>query len=437
MLVETARQVLRHNILGKFTKPAPGLYPHQWNWDAGFIALGYARTDFRQACSEMTALFRGQWENGMVPQIVFSPHNAGQYFPGYVFWETHGLPGKPRNTRTSGITMPGVHGFILYRLLQLAPDARAARPFFRRMYDRIEKMHRYFYDHRDPDREGLAFICHPWESGMDNLPTWEEVFSRIHFDASEVPYYERRDLLHVDPTFRPRKESYDRYIYLVNRLRTGRYQEPDIWKDYPFQVQEPLFNTILSRSAETMVEVGKWLGRDTARFSEWHTQTNHALNQKLWNEDRGLYVSYDRVHGCQVPISTAGGLLPLFCGAPDADRAARIADLLQSPSFAGTAENPAYLCPSTALDEPGFDPCRYWRGPVWININWMLIRGLRRYQKAELAERVLSDSFELVMRNGFWEYFDPWKKLPGTEKSGYGANHFSWTAALVLDWLKE
>ena len=66
-----AQAVLRNNRLNTFTKPAPSLYPHQWNWDAGFIALGYMHFDFRQACAEFNALFRGQWANGMVPDCVF------------------------------------------------------------------------------------------------------------------------------------------------------------------------------------------------------------------------------------------------------------------------------------------------------------------------------------------------------------------------------
>jgi len=437
-LADKAQQILQNNKLGTFTKPAPALYPHQWNWDAGFIALGYARSDFRQACSEMTALFRGQWTNGMVPQIVFSKKNTGKYFPGYVFWDTYGVPEKPRFVRTSGITMPAVHGFILLRLLQLAPDVRAHRPFFRRMFGHVVRLHEYCYSHRDPDREGLAFICHPWESGMDNLPTWETVFSNIHFEPSEVPPYERKDLEHVDAPYRPRKQSYDRYIYLVNRLRQARYHEPEVWKDYPFQVQEPLFNAILSHSNEALLELGQWLRHDTGQIREWYAQTNKALNDKLWDESRGIYLSYDRVQGQQVPIRTAGGIMPLLCGAPDESRAARLAALLQSPSFAGTAENPAYLCPSTALDEPGFDPHRYWRGPVWTNINWLLYRALYRYGYRDLAEKIKSDSFELVRKYGFWEYFNPWKKLgPEEPGGGYGSNQFSWTAALMLDWMER
>jgi len=435
-LVAAAKKVLRNNILGAFTKPAPTLYPHQWNWDAGFIALGYARSDFRQACNELTALFRGQWSNGMLPQIVFSPESRGKYFPGYRFWDTKGVPEKPRNARTSGITMPPVHGFILNRLLQLAPDTKHYRPFFRRMFDRVSLLHRYCYNFRDPEREGLAFICHPWESGMDNLPTWEDVFTQIYFDPSEVPLYERRDLEHVDAPYRPRKQSYDRYIYLVNWLREQRYQEPEIWKNYPFQVQEPMFNAILSHSNEALMELGQWLGRDTGEIREWETQTNRALNSKLWDEQQGIYVSYDRVHRRHISIATAGGLVPLLCGAPNAEQTARMVSLMESPRFAGTTDNPAWLCASTALDESGFDPCRYWRGPVWINMNWLLYHGLLRTGHPALAERMRSDALELVRRYGFWEYYNPWKNLPPDETTGgYGSNNFSWTAALTLDWL--
>lgn len=437
-LAAGAMKVLRGNILHSFTKPCPNLYPHQWNWDAGFIALGYMRSDFHQACSEMTSLFRGQWKNGMVPQIVFNVDNVGKYFPGYFFWQTKGVPEKPLKVRTSGITMPPVHGFVLQRMLQHAPDLKAARAYFRHKAVQVFQLHQYLYHFRDPDREGLAFICHPWESGMDNLPTWEEVFHHVHFDAAEVPKYKRRDLEHVDAPYRPRNHSYDRYIYLVNRLRKMRYQEPEVWHDYPFQVQEPLFNAILSHSNEALLELFSWLRRDRGQILEWQTQTQKALNNKLWDEERGLYVSYDRAQKQAVRISTAGGLIPLLCGAPDHARAARMVSTITSPSFSGTPDNPAWLCPSTALDEPGFDSRRYWRGPVWININWMLYHGLYRYGYDALAERIRTESLALVQKLGFWEYYNPHKILPATEvHGGHGADQFSWTAALTLDWLNR
>lgn len=209
-----------------------------------------------------------------------------------------------------------------------------------------------------------------------------------------------------------------------------------MWNDFPFQVQEPMFNAILSHSNEAMLEIGAWLRLDTGRLREWHTQTNRAINGKLWSESRGIYVSYDRVQRRQIPLTTAGGLIPLLCGAPDAAQAARMVALLQSPAFTGDPEHPAWLCASTALNEPGFDPHRYWRGPVWINMNWMLYHGLCRYGHPALADRLRSDSLELVRKYGFWEYFNPWKNLPeGETTGGYGSDRFSWTAALTLDWL--
>ena len=37
-----ARAVLEANWTGAATRPGSGLYPHQWSWDAGFVAIGYA-----------------------------------------------------------------------------------------------------------------------------------------------------------------------------------------------------------------------------------------------------------------------------------------------------------------------------------------------------------------------------------------------------------
>lgn len=272
---------------------------------------------------------------------------------------------------------------------------------------------------------------------MDNLPLWQDVFAHFDVDPAQVPPYRRLDLEHVDADCRPRKESYDRYIYLLNRLRQKRYEEPAVWQDYPFQVQEPLFNAMLSASNEALIELGAHLGRDTGRIREWRRQTNRALNAKLWDADCGMYFAYDRVNQKLITQHPASGLIPLFCGAPDRQQAERIAGWLESPAFSGTPENPAWLCPSYSTQDARFDERRYWRGPVWININWLLYHGLRRYGYDAQAARIKSDSFELMRRHGFREYYNPWKNLPAGEAAGYGASDFSWTAALAIDWLAE
>ena len=79
--------------------------------------------------------------------------------------------------------------------------------------------------------------------------------------------------------------------------------------------------------------------------------------------------------------------------------------------------------------DPGFQPTRYWRGPVWPILNWVLQRGLERYGYRERAEQVRQAVVDLGRSAGFWEHYDP---LTG---KGHGGEQFAWTAALVLDLL--
>jgi glycogen debranching enzyme len=75
----------------------------------------------------------------------------------------------------------------------------------------------------------------------------------------------------------------------------------------------------------------------------------------------------------------------------------------------------------------GFSPVQYWRGPVWINMNWLLLRGFQRYGFDEQAKRLHDTIVGLCQDEGFYEYFDP---LNGV---GHGSDLFSWSAALLLD----
>jgi glycogen debranching enzyme len=87
--------------------------------------------------------------------------------------------------------------------------------------------------------------------------------------------------------------------------------------------------------------------------------------------------------------------------------------------------------PTTAISSPWFNPENYWRGPVWINTNWMLIHGLRGYGHSELARELQERTLSLVASAGFREYYNP------KTGEGYGTDSFSWTAALTLDLLQD
>ena len=63
---------------------------------------------------------------------------------------------------------------------------------------------------------------------------------------------------------------------------------------------------------------------------------------------------------------------------------------------------------------------------MWLIVNWMLIDGLQRNGRSNLAKRIRSDSLALVEHAGFAEYFNPLTGEP------LGGSAFSWTAAMYL-----
>ena len=91
------------------------------------------------------------------------------------------------------------------------------------------------------------------------------------------------------------------------------------------------------------------------------------------------------------------------------------------------------LCASFDPHDDRYEPKRYWRGPIWINLNWLLFNGFRRYQFTDLAHQIQDDTIQLISDYGFYEYFDARKGIEGT--IGLGGNNFSWTAALTIDLL--
>ena len=70
-LVDSAMEIIRKNDQGFYTVPTHGLYPFQWNWDSALTALGMAHYDEGRAWTEIETLFDNQWEDGMVPHIIF------------------------------------------------------------------------------------------------------------------------------------------------------------------------------------------------------------------------------------------------------------------------------------------------------------------------------------------------------------------------------
>ncbi len=431
-LVETARHILQLNWKDGFTIPTSKLYPFQWNWDSGFTSIGHSHFNLDRAIQELASLFSSQWENGMVPHIVFHSENEKTYFPNYDFWDSSVNSGAPQKPKSSGITQPAVHGFVLEHLLNRFPDNEQLIAFVKELFPKVLHYHRFLYTYRDPEREGLMFIFHPWESGRDNSPLWDESLDRIIIDPAKLPSYERRDTSLAPVDERPTSYQYDRYVYLLQLGKTHRYDGPGIFEESPFLVQDTLMNSALIRSNEGLIRIGQRFGFDVGELAEWQQQSKKCFREKLWHEGLQTFCAYDARADHPIAYKEIGGIATLHAGIPTEEQAKLLNDYLQSLHQRGF-----HICPSFDVDSHLFDSKRYWRGPVWSQMNWMIYHGLKDYGFGETAEIVKSDLIELVTKHGFYEYFESQKALADTLTVGYGGGDFSWTAACTVDLLQE
>ncbi len=414
-LFDQAVEILERNDLGTYTVPSHGLYPFQWNWDSVLSALGQFYIDESRAWTEIETLFDHQWEDGMVPHIIFHKEDEG-YFPGPNVWCTN------RDVATSGITQPPVAGFALRRLYERAQDKEMAKRRVLALLPKIAAWHSWFYANRDPDGTGLVAIIHPWESGRDNSIDWDDAFSRVPTEG--VGDFTRRDTMHAKPEHRPTHEQYLRYIWLVQHFRSLNWDNSKLHDASPFRVVDPGFNAILLRSCADLADLAEALG-DTTLAAEQRDLAAKGLAaiESLWSDEHQQYLCYDRAIGELIDSPSIGGLLPVFARI-DPHRvdaiAARIADL---------GKRTKYLIPSHDPDAQGYDGARYWRGPSWLIVNYMISDGLLRDRHDDIAQRIVDDSMVLIHIGGFSEYFDPMTGDP------CGGPHFTWTAAMVIEFL--
>ena len=424
--VKQAQKILDGNWTGSYTKPSPSLYPHQWNWDSGFIAIGYAHYNEDRAMQEIRSLFEHQWENGMLPQIVFNAQALGNYFPEPDFWQVSG------GRLTSGITMPPLHAIACLHIYQHAKSRHKANAFLKEMFPKLMAAHRYFYHYRDPDKIGLVYIRHPWESGLDNSPSWDKALCHIDVNKAKLPLYERKDLKHGVPAEqRPSDDDYDRYVYLVDLFRRLNYDERKIYAECPFLILDVLFNSILCRADRDLMEIGNIIGQDIKEVKEWADQTSKAISERMWSTERQQFDPIDLVSSEHIPSATAAGFMPLFGVAATTEQAESLYERLNSLSFCALHQGNCFTIPNYDMAREEFDSKNYWRGPVWININWMLSQGLKSYGYQEKSDSMKKDLIQLPVRFGFHEYFD---SITG---KGYGSDAFSWTTSLFIDLVYE
>jgi hypothetical protein len=410
------------------------LYPHQWLWDSCFIAIGLRHLDVQRAQKEILSLLRGQWSNGMLPNIIFADGDSHRRDKN--MWRSWLSPHAPDDVATTGITQPPLVAEAVVRVGEkLSLPER--RTWYQTVYPALLAYHLWLYTDRDPHGEGLVLQIHPWESGLDNsppwinqlyqhqMPLWASVLQYIHADT--LINFARRDTRRISPGERISNIEALLYYDVVRRLRRKAYDTETILTRSLFSVEDLVFNCIFMRANSHLEHIAATIGRDLPdEFKGRHQKSKAALEQ-LWDAYSGQYYSRNFTTHKLIKEPTIATLMPLYSGAVTKERAGQLVALLTNKEMFAAP----FPIPTVPLNSPWFKPKAYWQGPSWVNTNWLVIDGLRRYGYGSLALALQKRTLQMVAKSGYSEYFSPKDGSPA------GAKNFSWTAALTIDLIKD
>jgi len=433
-LFDKCLDVLHKNDKGNHTKPAGGLYPHQWLWDSCFIAIGLRHVDVERAKTEIETLFKAQWANGMVPHIIFEPDRA--YRAERNIWKSWSSPFSPDNRSTSGISQPPMLAEAIWMVGEKLSKTERTQ-WFKKLLGDLIRHHEWLYNERDPHSEGLVLQIHPYETGLDSTPPWQ-VQLHEHTKPKWIEMIEwlkidglvnmlRRDTRYVPPG--QRMTNIDALLYwdIIGRFRRKGWDISKILHRSEFCIEDVTFNSILVRANKRLNQIAKVCRmKIPEHLTDAMRKTEKAL-ETLWDEQSEQFYSRDFITHKLILEPSIGGLLPIYAGTISKVHIAKLHDLLRDHRQYWTN----HPVPSVPLTSKFFSDIRYWQGPSWVNTNWLLIDGLRRCGLGERAEELKQRTIETVEKSGVFEYFSP------VDGRGLGAPDFSWTAALIIDLLSE
>jgi hypothetical protein len=353
-----------------YTEPSPGRYPWQWYWDSCFAAIVRRRTDPAKARGELESLLGVQRPDGFIGHTIFWRQPVS--LTRLAFYNVT----SRRSLQTETIQPP---------LLAWAWKIAVGDP---REEPRIAAQAEWLLANRDLEGDGLLWIVQPDESGLDASPKFEPLWGRRSVGRLGFPLLVARN----------RRLGWD-----ARRIRE---------RGGPV-LCETVVNTLWSLSLQS-------LGRPSA---------TPALVERLWDEDRGLFLD-EAMPGAKRPgIVTWSSLAPLALpDLPEAIGRRLVEQHLLNPGEFLTAVAP----PSVAASEPSYQPDggrgpirRYWRGPTWVNSAWMVWLGMRRLGYEAEAKRLAGGLIAAVEREGLREYYDP------RTGKGLGAKDFAWSALIA------
>lgn len=328
--------------------PSKSHYVGVWQWDAYFHALAYRYVDPELAENQFRIMLAHQLDDGMIPDAIYD----------------EGVVAEMDRPVRAAVTKPPIAAWAALKLHNTNPNPI----FLREIYSPLVRWNLWWFGMNDDDADGLAQYNHPYSSGMDNSPLWDE----------------------------------------------------------GMPIESPDLNTYLCRQQQALAGIAEVLGipSDAEMWRRRAESMAGRMVEHFYDETAGVFWA-TRKHK-PIKIMTPLSLYPLITGYMDRDVAQRLVDHLNDPKLFKTQ----YPIPTVAINDANYDPEVMWRGPTWINVNYLFIDGLLRAGYEDTARELRDRTLDLIMKhNDIYEYYNPETGEPPSN----AAPTFGWSAAIFID----
>jgi neutral trehalase len=204
-------------------------------------------------------------------------------------------------------------------------------------------------------------------------------------------------------------------LYKVPLSVTGMVNAPRKDVCYPMDFNVMMAINMLYMSALADILNDKEV---SFKYKKQYFSLKTRINSLMWDPDDGFYYDIDK-HEKRKPLMTIAGYWPLLAEIPNDEKAEKIIDKLSDTNFFGTP----HPFPTLSVSEKTFEEKgKGFRGSVYPHMNFMVIKGLERYQRWDLARecaiRHLYFMLDSMSQDGnqhkgvLWEAYMPIKEGP-------------------------
>ena len=387
----------------RFLCPSKDEYRWQWFWDSCFHAIATAHVDPELATDELRALLARQDDDGFIGHINYWGSRRPTLHDAWISLQSN----NPLFPKHSAMIQPPMLAQAVERVWELTGDAAMPLPFM----EPLDRYHNWLATNRASGEDSLLAIVSPYEAGTDQSPAYDSTM------GVKSPRPNRWGM-----------GGRDRYLDVRNALLG--HDSARLLAKGRFHVKDPLVNALYADSLATMARLHRAQGSVmvAGAYAEQAQRVTDSIVANLYAREHGAFFALSGHEERRTEPLVVNGLVPLLLKGLPADVASEVVERTLHDAGRFWLRYPV---PSVAATEPSFDPRGHgliWRGPTWVNTNWMIWRGLRRHGYDDLAATLAGRTVDMVVKSGMREFYNP---LNG---DGLGATSFGWSA-LALDML--